>query len=34
VKTSGAVSYLDKAVFLNLLCAEMLDKLKETAAEI
>jgi hypothetical protein len=29
VKVSGAVPYLDRAVFLNLLCAEMLDKLKE-----
>jgi hypothetical protein len=34
MRVSDAVSYLDKAVFLNLLCAEMLDKLKETAAEI
>lgn len=34
MKVSGAVSYLDRAVFLNLLCTEMLDKLKETAAEI
>jgi hypothetical protein len=34
VKVSSAVSYLDRAVFLNLPCAEMLDKRKETAAEI
>jgi hypothetical protein len=29
VKVSSGVSYLDRAVFLNLLCAEMLDKLKK-----
>lgn len=28
MKVSSGVSYLDRAVFLNLLCAEMLDKLK------
>jgi hypothetical protein len=34
VKVSSGVSYLDRAVFLNLLCAEMLDKRKEAAVEI
>lgn len=34
MKVSGGVSYLDRAVFLNLLCAEMLDKPKKAAAEI
>jgi hypothetical protein len=29
VKVSSGVSYLDRAVFLNLLCAEMLDKLEK-----
>ena len=34
MKVSSGISYLDRTVFLNLLCAEMLDKRKENGVDL